>query len=525
MNPKQKLEKKRAKLLKDAEALRAADGTFATDQVRADFDAKMTAIEAIDAEIRALEDADDVDEPVQRGAKAPTPAEIAKTERARVTTIQDLVRTHGLDEGFGKKLVDDGVAIEAARAQILDQLTERSTKNPTHPHIEIGADATDKAVRGMTNWLLVKGGAAENMARAAKVERPGAAPIEPVGDAGEFRGMTLVDLARHCLSLSGRSTRGMDKMALVSLALTARGTISQSTSDFATVLENVMHKMLLAAYAITPDTWSRFCATGTVSDFRASNRYRMGSFGTLDSLTENGEFKNKAITDAEKQTITAATKGNIINVSRKMIVNDDMGAFASLLSNLGRAAKLSVEVDVYALLTSGAGNNGPTLSDGYQLFDNTHHYNVPTGAALSAANIDLDRVAMAQQMDKDRNEYLDLRPAILLVAVGLGGQAKVINQSQYDPDTVANKSQMKPNIVVGLFRDVVDTPRLSGNTRYLFADPSIAPVIEVAYLEGQDTPVLEAQDGWRTDGAEMKVRYDYAVGAIDFRGVIRNAGQ
>ena len=122
------------------------------------------------------------------------------------------------------------------------------------------------------------------------------------------------------------------------------------------------------------------------------------------------------------------------------------------------------------------------------------------------------------------NEYLDLRPAVLLVPVGLGGQARVINQSQYDPDTVANKAQMKPNVVAGLFRDIVDTPRLSGTRRYLFADPALAPVIEVAFLEGQESPVLESQDGWRVDGTEMKVRLDFGVAAVDYRGAVTNAG-
>jgi hypothetical protein len=46
-----------------------------------------------------------------------------------------------------------------------------------------------------------------------------------------------------------------------------------------------------------------------------------------------------------------------------MIVNDDMGAFTRLPMMLGRAAALSIEVDVYALLAQNAGL-GPTLSDG-----------------------------------------------------------------------------------------------------------------------------------------------------------------
>jgi hypothetical protein len=65
---------------------------------------------------------------------------------------------------------------------------------------------------------------------------------------------------------------------------------------------------------------------------------------------------------------------------------------------------------------------------------------------------------------------------------------------------------------------------LSGTRRYLFADPSIAPVFEVAFLEGQTAPVLESRDGWRVDGTEMRVRLDYGVAAVDYRGAVTNAG-
>ena len=331
--------------------------------------------------------------------------------------------------------------------------------------------------------------------------------------------MSLVALARQCLERAGRPVRGHDKMRIVSEAFTLRD-ITQSTSDFATLLENTMHKVLVAAWSVTPDTWRRFCATSTVSDFRAHNRYRMGTFGSLDAVGETGEFKNKAITDAEKATITASTKGNIINVSRQMIVNDDMGAFARLLTMLGRAAGLSVEVDVYALLALNAGL-GPTQADAAPLFDAARS-NVGAGAALSAAAIDADAAIMAAQMDKDSHEYLNLQPAVLLVPRSLRGTAITINEAQYDPDT-ANKLQ-KPNAVRGLFADVVATPRLSGTRRYLFADPNVEPVIEVAFLEGQSAPVLETQDGWRTDGAEMKVRFDYGVAAVGWRGAVTDAG-
>lgn len=489
----------RAEMLRLADALRAADGSFKDDKAREEFDGRMEAIEAFDAK--------------QTPAPPPDADAIRAAERTRITGITEAVRVAKLGPEVAADLIGRNVTLDQARAEIFAKLAELdAAKPPTdNKRVELGEDARDKWLRGVTGWLLAKGGVAGMVATATKT-----APVDP----GEFRGMTLLEIAKDCLVRAGVSTRGLDKMAIVAKAFTLRD-ITQSVSDFTYALENTMHKVLQAAYGTTPDTWSKWCGRGTVSDFRAHNRYRMGSFGALDAVAENGEFKNKAISDAEKASITATTKGNIINVSRQMIINDDMGAFSRLLTMLGRAAALSVEVDAYASLAENAGL-GPTVGSA-PMFDATHS-NVGAGAALAAAALDANRVIMAQQTDPWGNEYLDLRPAVLLLPVGLGGQARIINGSQYDPDTVANKAQMKPNIVNGLFRDIVDSPRLSGTRRYLFADPAIAPVFEVAFLEGQESPVLESQDGWRTDGTEMKVRFDYGVAGIDYRGAVTDAG-
>jgi hypothetical protein len=504
--PKTKVE--RDQLLREAEALRSADGTFKDDEAREGFDGRMAAIEAFDRQPPA---------PAPAAPPQPDAEAIRAEERGRIKAITDAVRIAGLGADFAADLISRNLTLDQARAAIFEQMVAEQAKQPKtdgHLRLETGEDARDKFLRGAVNWLLVKGGGAETVARAEKVD---VATIDP----GEFRGLTLVDLARECLVRAGVKVRGLDKTRIIAEAFTRRD-ITQSTSDFATLLENTMHKVLQAAYAVTPDTWSRWCARGTVSDFRAHNRYRMGSFGALDALAENGEFKSKAISDAEKGTITASTKGNIINVSRQMIINDDMGAFSRLLAMLGRAAALSVEVDAYASLALNSGL-GPTQSDAQPLF-HANRANVGAGAALSAAAIDADRVVMASQTEPGGNDYTDLRPAVLLIPIALGGQARVINQSQYDPDTVSNKAQMKPNVVAGLFRDVVDTPRITGTRRYLFADPAIAPVFEVAFLEGQTSPYLETKDGWNTDGAEMKVRFDYGVAAVDWRGAVTNAG-
>lgn len=339
---------------------------------------------------------------------------------------------------------------------------------------------------------------------------------QQVAAAAKFRSFKLLDFARASLDRAGINHSSMGQMELVAAAFT------QSGSDFPILLENAMHKALQDSYAVAPDTWSRFCATGSVSDFRAHARYRVGSLGNLDTVGELSEFKNKTIPDGEKGSITATTKGNIINLSRQAIINDDMGAFVGLASNLGRAAKRTVEAAVYALLAENSGL-GPTLDDSVVLFNATHA-NVGTGAAISAASIDADAVLMASQEDVGGNDFLDLRPSVLLVPLALRGTAQVINASEYDPDTVANKSQMKPNMVRGMYADIVSSPRLTGTRRYSFADPKIAPVIEVAFLDGVQEPFIEQQMGFTVDGTQYKVRLDFGVAAIDFRGAVTNAG-
>lgn len=440
---------------------------------------------------------------IEAAAEARALAKLEERNKGIRGLFMPFMATHPALSGLQDECLDNTkLSLEAVRSKLLTKLGEGAEPLGGNPHIEAGADAADKLRAAATEAMLVRSG----LERDAKVRAQfGQNP---------FRGARLTDLARASLQRVGVRTDGMSQMEIVGAAFT------QSTSDFPILLENTMHKALQMAYATAALTWRRFCGTGSVSDFRAHHRYRVGSLSNLESKTELGEFKHKAIPDGEKSSVSVATKGNIINLSREAIINDDLGAFVGLSASLGRAAARTIEADVYSLLAENSGL-GPTMSDGHALFDNAHG-NITTSAALSMAAIDADRVAMAEQKDVGGNDYLDLRPQILLVPTALGGTARTINEAVYDPDT-ANKLQ-KPNMVNGLFSDIVDTPRLSGTRRYLFADPTQAPVLEVDFLDGNQEPYLEVQNGFTVDGAAWKVRLDFGVAAIDYRGAVTNAG-
>ena len=314
-------------------------------------------------------------------AAAPAPedasrsAEVAATERAAKAElelgIRQLVRRAKLGDAFADELVKTSLTLDAARVAVLDKLAAADEQVRTVQHLgaEITDDAADRFQRGGAAWLFQKAMVADRLRDAQKAQPTNEAFKSIELDPGEFRGFSLLDLARSSLERHGVKTRGMDKMTLVARAFTYRGGYN-TTSDFAVLLENVMHKTLLSAYATTPDTWSRFCAVRSASDFRAQNYYRNGSFGVLDGLNEHGEFKSKAIPDGEKSSFSVGTKGNIIALSRQAVVNDDMGAFSDLASRVGRAAKFSIEVDVYALIALNSGL-GPNQADTHPLFYST----------------------------------------------------------------------------------------------------------------------------------------------------------
>lgn len=440
-------------------------------------------------------------------APAADTAAILAADQARRAGIRAAFQPHLHADGVQALLQqcedDHAVTAEAAGLRLLAHVG-RAMQPAAGADVRTIEDERDKFVAAGVQAILARGNIAVDSSGTVRAD--GANPL---------RGRKLLAIAEACLLRAGVRTDGMDQRAIVAAAFTT------SRSDFPILLENTLHKTLLAAYALQADTWTRFCARGSVSDFRAHNRYRVGSLSNLEAKNELGEYRNKAIPDGEKATIKAGTKGNIINISREMIIDDDLGAFTGLASSLGRAAKRTVEADVYAALLSNGGM-GPTLLDGKALFHADHGNIAGTAAAPTVASFEAGRVLMRTQKDVGGNDYLEISPQIWLGPDSLVGQAKVVVNSTYDPDAT-NKLQ-RANIAAGLVGDIVGTPRLSGNRWYFFADPSQAPVMEVAFLDGIDTPYIEMEEAFTTDGARWKARLDYGVAGIDYRGAMTNAG-
>jgi phage head maturation protease len=448
--------------------------------------------------------------------------EAVASERERMSGIRSIAKRSKLGEAWASKLIEAGTTVSDAQRAAFDALVEDDEKDPIGGHLRIGAgdDATDKFVRGASAWLFESTGKAR-LIEAARKKMPDVFENVAV-DGGELRGLSLLELARRSLERQGVRTSGMERLKMIGHAFTHRGAY-QTTSDFANILENVIGKVLLGAYATQENTWERFCGIDQVSDFRASNRYRTGSVDSLATIVEHGEYTNGQIPDASKYAVSTERKGRIFSLSREVLINDDMGALTNLAMEFGRAAGRTIENGVYALLALNSGL-GPTMSDA-QPFFHANRANVGTGSAIAALALDADRVLMRAQKDPNNKDFIDLNPTIILVPDSLRGTADVINDSQYDPDT-ANKLQRK-NLAYKMFSTIIGTPRLAAAStrRYLFADPGQAAAIVVAFLEGYGRgPLLESENGWRTDGVEWRVTLYAKPQVGDPKAAVTNAG-
>jgi len=449
------------------------------------------------------ENENQIDQVDQSEADARAVEKINARNNDIISKYKPFASVDGVSALLANVIADANITAQAASDKLMAMLGDgvESLTPQGAGRVEVLEDARDKTAVGMSSAIL---------ARVGKEKADGANP---------YRGMTMSEMAGACLESAGLNVRGMSTLERAEKALTrnvVRG--AQTTSDFPVILENTMHKIVLMGFNAAQSKWARFCKVGDVTDFRAWQRIVPGLIGNLDGVNENGEYLNKNIPDGEKNSISASRKGNIINITPEIIVNDDTGYIVDMATSLGQAGNRSIDRAVFALL-----NSNPVMADGVALFHATHGNLAGTGAAPSVITLEAGRVAMAKQTAPGGDaEFLDIMPNVAVCPTALGGSMRVINDAQYDPDT-ANKLQ-KPNMVNGLVSDIVDSPRAADNAWYLLGDPNVAPVFEVVFLNGQREPRVVEEENFRTSGIAMKVELPFGVGAIDHRGAWRNPG-
>ena len=447
-------------------------------------------------------------EPVTtQAAVTTTPATTQTPEQiAQAALQQDQARRNTIAQNFAKFTTTAGVAELMAACQndvactpqmandkLLAKLGEVGTPVAGSYAVVI-EDERDKKRTGMINALQARAGLAKAEAN------------------NQFRGYTLSEMARASLELSGVRTGSMDKMSMVAAAFT------HSTSDFTNVLADIANKSMMKGIENANETFQLFTSEGVLTDFKPAKRVDLDAFSSLKLVKEGGEYTYGTMGD-RGENIVLATYGKLFSITRQAIINDDLDSFTKVPMAMGRAAIRTVGDLVYAILTG-----SPAMADGKALF-HADHKNIATGAVISTASVDAMRVLMGKQ--KRGDQTLNIRLANLIVPLALEGTANTVRTSQYAVGgAAATNNQTVPNTVANTFNVVADA-RLDNDSAakwYGSADASVNDVIEVAYLDGNNAPTLEQQNGWNIDGVEMKVRMDAGVKALAWETLARNAG-
>lgn len=417
-----------------------------------------------------------------------------ENERQRGIDIRAAVRSVNLEDSLADEFITRGVSLEAVNSELLKKLAERTNAAAVSSRADI------VTVQDETDIL-------RTMAAASVLHRFNPRNELPEG-AHQFRGFTLIELARDLLERRGIKTRGMDRMQIAQRAF-------EGTSDLANIVANVANKTLRTAYLQAPRTFQRWARQTSVADFKTISRVSLSDAPVLESVNENGEFKRGAVTDG-KETYQLATVGKIIGISRQTIINDDLQAFTRLPQLFAAAAAAYESDTVYGILTANA-----ALSDGIALFHASHGNLTASGTAISVSSLDVGRSAMRVQKTP-QGTVMGLGPAFLIVPA-----AKETLASQYtSADFVSAKSSDVNPFKDGSLEVVVEA-RLDANSTtawYLAADPNMIDTVEYCYLEGQEGVYLETRNGFDVDGMELKARLDFAAKAIESRGLYKNVG-
>jgi hypothetical protein len=212
-----------------------------------------------------------------------------------------------------------------------------------------------------------------------------------------------------------------------------------------------------------------------------------------------------------------ATYGRIIGMTRQMLINDDLNAFAQVPQQWGRqVAKLEGDI-VWGMIVT----NAKMSSDGKGLF-HADHGNLGAAAALDVAGLKAGRKTFRKQKDIDGNR-IDLAPKFLFVPTDLEVDAQQLLQSTTTP---AKTDDVVPEAIRSL--TPVSEHRLdaiSATCWFLFADPAdVDGGLEYAYLAGNEEPYTESRMGFNVDGVEYKVRHDFGAGLTDWRFAYKNPG-
>lgn len=344
--------------------------------------------------------------------------------------------------------------------------------------------------------------------------------------------MDLVIIAAQGHGFSGnrKSDDFIQATRQAQMKIQAAGGSGFDSLNLTNIFEDSANKILLASYQSAATTWQEWSGVQDVSDFNTHNLYRLTTKGAYEPVGADGELKHGGW-DEDKYTIAADTYGKIVGLTRKHLINDDLGAFRRIMTALGIEGAKTVEELAYielldnltTLFPTGGGNN---------------NYISGASTVMSVDGLSEASKTFENQVDSD-NAPLLIEPDRVLV-----GTQDRVDAAQLFKDAdiregrggTSTKKEFTKNPHVGAFRPIVSgylnntsikrrvtsqgnaIPGQSSTQWFMFSDPN-APqgaVVNVAFLNGNRLPILENSDAaFNVLGLQWRAFHDVGTGQGD----------
>lgn len=312
------------------------------------------------------------------------------------------------------------------------------------------------------------------------------------------------------------SVAGLDYSATDSEFMAA-----MTTSDFPMLLRNATKRVLDAGFGRAATTYEHLINRVAHPDFREYNSVTRQKIPqeVWQPIVEGGEAKRFILTETG-DSAKIESKAAAFNITRQMLVNDDLGAFTNMVSEFAESANLHINHCVYAFLEARGAYAGYKMKDGKPLFDNAHK-NLLSGAnsKLAEAGLKAARLAMMRQKDEFGNSIRVL-PKILIVPPEL---LDVAQQLLVSPATLElNKNSGVKNIYEGAYAVVSDPEMENADAWYL----ATKGCVNFGYLaETGGRPVVELVDKSVIDGLSYQGVIDFTIYANRYQYITKNTGK
>ena len=284
---------------------------------------------------------------------------------------------------------------------------------------------------------------------------------------------------------------------------------SFSTVNLPGILSNAINKRIKAGWDYAEDSWRKIADITSVSDYKQFSTYVLNSKGDYEEVANGGTIPTGELAETGYSN-QLKRYGLMFSIDEMDIINDDLNAINQRAFQFGRKASLKLNKVFWTLFQADT-----------DFFKSANNNIVASAGALSADSLAKLVKAFRKQTDVN-GDILGYEPRILLVPAALEVEAQKLYDDAEIRDTTASKQYLTGNPWRGKFNPVASAYLTSDDDYYLLADPTIAATMQVAFLNGQQAPVVESNPtNFDTFGISYRGKFSFGVAFMDTKAGIK----